>query len=206
MNTNSHINLDNDIKVNNNTGNNNLSSIVNQISDNNNLNINEGNIIEGRNQFNKNNNSKNNINNDFEHVSNNNNAIIGSFSTNVNKGKLAQTVLNRISNLNDTGKINDCLKYLMQKIESIETKVNYVKLDGNNAKEMYLYWENKVTENTCLVELFVEKQILYSNRFENSLYKIFTFNSYFYLIYDINNLLNVYSIFNNLVNLLYKRI
>lgn len=98
--------------------------------------------------------------------------------------------------------IQDCIRCKKQKLHTIQTKISKIKLshiDLEN-KNIYLLWENKVYDNYSYVQLMIEKsKVLYVNKIENKLIRLFAGNNFCYVIYDTMNLLNVYTLFNTMV-------
>lgn len=108
---------------------------------------------------------------------------------------------NEIS-LNPNQQIQDCLRCQKQKFNSLETKSVSLKLDTFENKNVYLQWENKVYDNFSTVQLRMKhNHILFSNKFENKLIRLFTYNNQYFAFYDTNNLLNVFTLFNTMVRI-----
>jgi hypothetical protein len=129
--------------------------------------------------------TSNNINNEDLNINNNNinnNPNIYDYGLNPNKF------------------IQECIRCQKQKLDTLETKIVNLKLDHFGYLNVYFMWENKVYENYCNVQLMVKfNQILYKNKFENRLIRIFACNNFFYAMYDTQNLLCVYTLLNTMV-------
>lgn len=110
--------------------------------------------------------------------------------------------LNALNNLtnNSANPLKDCIRCHRNKIDSLETKMMQIKLSSFGDLNMAMWWENKIYDSCCIVQLLKNGEIIYSNKFENKLARFFVCNSVFYAIYDTNNVLNVFSLFNNMVN------
>jgi hypothetical protein len=104
-----------------------------------------------------------------------------------------------LPNLNPNQNIQDCLRCQKQKIDNLETKIVNLKLDSLEDFRVYMSWENKVYDNNCIIQLRINEKVLYHNKFENKLIRLFGCNNFIYAFYDANNLLSVYTIFNTMV-------
>lgn len=118
----------------------------------------------------------------------------------------SSTINNTLNALNDltnntSSQIKDCLRCHRQKLDSLETKIMQVKLHSFGELNMTMWWENKVYDNCCVVQLSKNNDVIYSNKFENKLVRHFICNNLFYTIYDTNNILNVFTLFNNMVKI-----
>ncbi len=104
-----------------------------------------------------------------------------------------------VQNLNPTQNIQDCLRCQKQKIDELETKIVNIKLDSLEDFRVYMSWENKVYDNNCNIQLRINEKVLYHNKFENKLIRLFGCNNFIYTFYDANNHLSVYTVFNTMV-------
>jgi WD40 repeat protein len=145
--------------------------------------------------------------------SNNNNFMQGGLeytntNTNINNSNSNITLPQHLLPSNSTAPlqtIQDCLRCQKQKLDQLETKVVYLKLDALNLNSStgnyHIIWENKIYDNYCTVQLaFNNDQILFANKFYNKLIRLFSFNNFFYAVYDAMNSLMVFTLFNTLVS------
>jgi hypothetical protein len=103
--------------------------------------------------------------------------------------------------LNPNQLIQDCLRCQKQKFDSLENKIVCLKLDSFENKNVCFQWENKIYDNYSTVQLRMKNNnILYANKFENKLIRLFSCNNYFYALYDTNNLMTVFTFFNTMVS------
>ncbi len=107
-------------------------------------------------------------------------------------------VLGQLSN-NPKPSIQDCLRCQKMKYDTLETKIVVTKLESFEGQNVSFIWENKVYDNYSTLTFSVDMKLLYKNKFENKLLRLFTANNSFYVIYDVNNLLCVFTIFNTMV-------
>jgi WD40 repeat protein len=98
--------------------------------------------------------------------------------------------------------VQECLRCLKQKLDMIENKIVKFKLESFENKDIFFLYENKVYDNYCTIELRMKNNsILYANKLDNKLIRIFTCNNNFYAFYDTNNSLNVFTLLNTMVKI-----
>jgi hypothetical protein len=113
-----------------------------------------------------------------------------------------QYVQNVETQLNPNKFIQDCIRCQKQKIDSIQTKISKVKLNSTDLekKNVYFLWENKVYDNYSHVQLMADNyKILYVNKLENKLIRLFACNNFCYVVYDTMNQMSVFTLFNTMV-------
>ncbi len=123
-------------------------------------------------------------------------SLVNDFSNGLNN--LNQN-LNSNFNSNPNQSLQDCLRCQKMKLDTLESKIVNIKLDCHGDLKAYISWENKVYDNYCSVQLRLKDKILFYNKYENKLIRLFTSNNYLFAYYDTHNNLNIFTILNTMV-------